>query len=374
MGFSDLKLIRYNSGEIYKFMDYTIYLIPFEKLAYGISPIIDKFIDKDLDLSDKCRHKGKKKISDKYINNLYTKKDITLFFVTKTLNHEEEVWHNEILNQTLISKIDKLDLIKNYNFFNMVRKQLNLRPLMKMIINKNPEKYREETISSIRKKISSKDHSGGGFVKETIFDEHIISFMFIEKKTDLEYYINLVCTTKLFHFDPIKRPEYNFPWGVFFLYILVKSFGRKSIHLYNDASGKDIIHYHKRFLFNLGKKRCHTEDHTYSSSIEIPYDVITGSNTHNKRLLEELIKNLPDNYKTNSGYRMKICDIQNEINVAKINDLETYLQYKWEQTFNNTRISINKSIIKTPTTRLSLNSKKTNNSSKKKTKKKNKVT
>jgi hypothetical protein len=369
MGFIDLKKIRYNSGEIYTFNNYKIYLIPFEKIAYGISPIIDKFIDRDLNLSDKCRHKGKIKISDKYINSLYKKKDITLFFVTKTLSHQEDVWHNELLNQTLISKIETLDLIKNHNFLNMVRKQLNLRPLMKMIINKNPERYREETISSIREKISSKDYSGGGFVEETIYNEHLISFMFIEKKTELEYYINLVCTTKLFHFDPVKRPEYNFPWGTFLLYLLVKSFGKKSVHLYNDASGKDVIHYHKRFLFNLGKKRCHIEDSIYNSSLEIPYDVMNGP-IANKEILEDFIKKLPDNYKTNSGYRMKICNIQNEINIAKINDLERYLQHKWDQTFNDSRISINKSLIKTPTTRLSLNTKKTNNSSKKKTKKK----
>ena len=240
---------------------------------------------------------------------------------------------------------------------------------MKMIINKNPERYREETISSIREKISSKDYSGGGFVEETIYNEHLISFMFIEKKTELEYYINLVCTTKLFHFDPVKRPEYNFPWGTFLLYLLVKSFGKKSVHLYNDASGKDVIHYHKRFLFNLGKKRCHIEDSIYNSSLEIPYDVMNGP-IANKEILEDFIKKLPDNYKTNSGYRMKICNIQNEINIAKINDLERYLQHKWDQTFNDSRISINKSLIKTPTTRLSLNTKKTNNSSKKKTKKK----
>ena len=63
----------------------------------------------------------------------------------------------------------------------MIRKQLDLRPIMKMILNKHPEKYREETILGI-KKISLKNNTGGGFVNETIFNEHIISFMFIEKK------------------------------------------------------------------------------------------------------------------------------------------------------------------------------------------------
>ena len=159
---------------------------------------------------------------------------------------------------------------------------------------------------------------------------------------------------------------------IFSIYILVKSFGKKSVHLYNDASGKDIIHYHKRFLFNLGNKRCHLDDPIYNSSIEIPYEVIGGPNTVNKELLDEMIKNLPDNYKTKSGYRMKICDIQNDINITKVNDLESYLQSKWEQTFNIPNITLNKIKVNTPSTKLNLVKSKTNNRVNKKTKRKNK--
>lgn len=375
MRFEILKKIRYNFGEIYKFQNYSIYLIPIEKLSYGISPIIDKLLNKEIDITDHCRTDKGRSINSKYASSLLKKKDITIFIVTKTIDKEEEIWFNEALNDTLILKVTKLNLLENDKFFNMIRKQLNLRPIIKLLLSKNPEKYRLETISSLKKNIeASKNQQTGGYFKKKITkQENIISFMFIEKKTSIEYYINLVCTTKLFHFDPIKRPEYNFPWGTFLLFILLKSFGTKKINLYNDASRKDVIHYHKRFLFNLGNKRCHLEDLIYNTSSDIDYNIIHGYNSINKEKLNELIKSLPSNYRTNSGYRMKICDIQNTVNLAKINEIEKYLELKWSQTFNIDNLSIKKVIIDMPKHKLSLLNSKKNNKTNSKLKKKSKT-
>lgn len=122
--------------------------------------------------------------------------------------------------------------------------------------------------------------------------------------------------------------------------------GDKSINIYNDASNKDVIYYHKRFLFNLGKKKCRETDDIFEKSLGIPFDVLRGPDRENKKLYEELIRSLPDSYETKSGFKMKICDIQNDINVKNINTIEEYLKSKWDKTFNLPRLSISRNSLK----------------------------
>lgn len=386
MGFNELKKIRFSKGEIFSFNDYKIYMIPSNKLGLGISPVIDKFINKEILLSDNCKSEKGRSINEKYIQNILTKKNAILFFLTKTIKFNKDRWVDEPFNNSLIRKIESMDLTGNTNFFNKVRTQLSLRPLMKMMLNRNPEKYRGETIDAIRKQIDSlktnegihtkksklkkrkSRSSGGHFVEDTEHVENLISFMFIEKKSIKDYYINVVCTTKLFSFDPNYRSleEYKFPWGTFFLYIFVKSLGEQHLNLYNDSSNKSVIFYHKRFLFNLGKKMCGNSDELYDKSLAIPFDVVRGPNDSSKRLLSELIDSLPDDYGTKSGYRMKVCDIQNSVNIAKINDVERYLSNKWDATFKLSRLFVTKTLLrsssspKSPRKRSMSLSKKTN--------------
>ena len=371
MAFSELKKIKFRSGEICYFNEYTIYFIPVEKLAYGISPIIDKYLDKELKMNDHCiTKKGKVAITDKYIDSLYGKKNTILFLVTKTIEKKESVWEDEQLDRSLITKLETLDLVENYKIFNKIRSQLSLRPLLPMSLKRNVEKHRAETIQAIEKKM--RNSSGGGFKEATTYHENIISFMFIEKKIEHEYYINLVCTTKSFNFDRenIRSKEYKFPWGTFLLYVLIKSFGSKKINLYNDASGLGILHYHKRFLFNLGNERCHKEDPIYQKSLEIPFEIITPPTESSNRAFSELIDSLPEEYKTRSGYRMKICDIQSDVNVAKINDLERYLELKFNETFNLSKVKVTTNLIPKPKKLLfPLRSSSSSSSSKKKAKK-----
>ena len=66
----------------------------------------------------------------------------------------------------------------------------------------------------------------------------------------------------------------------------------------------------------------------------------------NKKLYEELIRSLPLGYETKSGFKMKICDIQNDINVKNINKIEEYLKSKWDKTFNLSRLSISRNSLK----------------------------
>lgn len=122
--------------------------------------------------------------------------------------------------------------------------------------------------------------------------------------------------------------------------------GNKRINIYNDASSTDVIYYHKRFLFNLGKKKCSESEELYDQSLAIPFNVLRGPDATNKRLLKELIESLPENYETKSGFRMKVCDIQNATNVANIDKVEEYLESKWGKTFNLPRISIKKKSLK----------------------------
>ena len=81
MTFNNLKNIRIKtSGGIFKFENYKIYVIPRNKLGFGISPLIDKVIDSKIKLSDSCISSRGRSISDDYIK-------YTLKKPTKNSNH-----------------------------------------------------------------------------------------------------------------------------------------------------------------------------------------------------------------------------------------------------------------------------------------------
>lgn len=360
MSFNTLKNLRVQSGNVYSFDNYKIYMIPSNKLKLGISPLIDKFINKDLDLSIYCKTGAGESISNKYIYEILKKKDTIFFFVTQTIISDKEIWEDEELNEDLIEKLQSMDLTKNVPYFNKIRTQLGL-PTLTLIAIKFSKKSLPETIDKIRQSIPKKNRSkssssdssrkrknqskGGGFVTKSAVEEHVISFMFIEKKTPDDFYIKVRCTTKIIDFAG-ELPEYKFPWATYFLYIFLKSLGNKHVNIYNDASNEGVIYYHKRFLFNLGKKKCSETEEIYDTSLTIPFNILRGPDARNKRLLKELIESLPSSYKTKSGFGMKICDIQNEINTANIAKVEEYLKNKWDITFNLPRLSISKKSIR----------------------------
>ena len=361
MSFNSLKNLRVQTGNVYSFDNYKIYMIPSNKLRFGISPLLDKFINKDLNLSIYCKTGSGESISNKYIYEILRKKKTMLFFVTQTIIRDTDIWEDEKLNEDLIEKLQSMDLTKNVTYFNKLRHQLKLPPLTHMAI-KLSKKPLPETIDKIRKQIPKRSRSsssnssgssrkskrpakGGGFVTKSVTDEHLLSFMFIEKQTPDDYYIKVRCTTKIIDFAE-DLPEYNFPWATYFLYIFLKSLGNKRVNIYNDASSEDVIYYHKRFLFNLGKKKCSEPDELYDTSLAIPFNILRGPDSTNKRLLKELIESLPASYKKKSGFRMKICDISNGINIANIDKVEEYLKNKWDITFNLPRLSISKKSIR----------------------------
>ena len=75
MSFNGLKNLRVQNGNIYKFNNYNIYMIPSEKLRLGISPLIDKFINKQLNLNNYCKKGVGESISNEYIYSILDKKD-----------------------------------------------------------------------------------------------------------------------------------------------------------------------------------------------------------------------------------------------------------------------------------------------------------
>ena len=372
MSFKSLKALRLGNGNIYTFNNYKIYLIPGNKLKLGISPLIDQFINKELDLSIHCKTGVGDIITNKYIYEILKKKKTILFFATKTITKDTELWEDEKIDENLIKKLNSMNLEKNLPFFNKVRNQIGLKPVTIMAI-KLSKKLLPNTIKKIEEEINKKNKSysrsrksnnsknlnnsnsvkGGGFITKSISKENLISFMFIEKQTNLDYYIKVRCTSKIIDFEE-DLPEYKFPWSTYFLYIFLKSLGNRNINIYNDASSEKVIYYHKRFLFNLGNKKCDESDEIYDKSLEIPFDILRGPDSRNKKLLEDLIKSLPDSYETKSGFRMKLCNIKDRLNLVKIDEIEQYLESKWDKTFNLDEVELSKKSLKsrkTPSSR-----------------------
>ena len=367
MTFNNLKNIRIKtSGGIFKFENYKIYVIPRNKLGFGISPLIDKVIDSKIKLSDSCISSRGRSISDDYIKYTLKKPNTVLFFVTKTLEHKKRVWKTERFDKTLRETLKTLDLevMDNAKYFNEIRKQLKLRPIIPMSLKRNPEKYRDETLGALEKYLSpelsssskssgssgsSGSLTGGNYEEMSIFQENLVSYMFINRDTELDYTIDLVCTTKMLGFDPnhARMPEYKFPWATFLLFVFLKSVGKRGINLYNYASGEGNIGYYKRFLFNLGDKQCESCDITFRASQAIPFNLIEGPNDDEKRQLSELIDCLPSDYKKSFGYKMKICDTKSDVNKRGLIELEKYLDAKWRTTFNLDDFVVSKSNIKT---------------------------
>lgn len=355
MSFDKLKNIRLkSSGVIFKFGNYKIYVIPRNKLRFGISSLIDRVLNGKIKLSDSCISSRGRSITDDYIKYTLKKPNTFLFFVSKTLQHKKSIWKNERLDKTLRETLDTLDLgnIDNIKYFNEIRKQLKLRPIIPMSLKRNPEKFRVETLDSLSKYLTSSNsnsHTGGSFEEMTIYIENLISYMFINKDNETDYTIDLVCSTKILGFDPnhAKMPEYKFPWASFILFIFLKSMEKHGINLYIFASGEGNIGYYKRFLFNLGNKKCESMDLTYKASQEIPFNLVEGPNADQKRQFSELIDSLPSNYKTSFGYKMKLCDVKSDTNKMGIMELEKYLDMKWKATFNLKDLVLSKSYIKT---------------------------
>lgn len=383
MSFNTLKNFRVQNGNVYSFDNYKIYMIPSNKLKLGISPLIDKFINKELELFYACKSGSSEKIGNKYIYKILKKKETIIFFATQTIISLTDIWEDETLNEDLIEKLQSMNMniLDNLRYLNGLRKQLGLKRMppsvgkltlpgtIKQIKQQINEKSRDSGDNSRKSKNTSK---GGGFIKKYVTDEHIRSFMFIEKQTPNDYYIHVECTDKIIDFANNNLPEYKFPWATYFLYIFLKSLGDKRVNIYNHAASKDVIYYHKRFLFNIGNKKCSEQEEFYNKSLAIPFNILKGPDKTNENLLKELIESLPDDYETSSGYGMKMCDIQDDINIAKIDNVEAYLKHKWDTTFNLPRLSISKKSIRSIRSpskrRLSVSNTK-NNKNTKKTKK-----
>ena len=350
MSFNKIKALRVAGSNIYKFDDYTLYMISPKKMTYGISPVLDKIIDKEYSFYQCKRADGG--IKDDYIYKIFQKESTYMFFVTKTITNNRNIWEDEKLDSSLINKLEKLEFNKeNVHYLRMlIMKQLNKLGVKSMVPGFNKSPFFEKIFNTRKQQVIDKinevkNQSGAGIVNKQISEEQLLSFMFVEKKKDNDYYVRIECKTDIIDFDDEydndnPKPEYKFPWSTYFLYILLKSLGDKPINLYNHASTESVTYYHKRFLFNLGKKDCSEEDDIYNNSVLIPFNIIKGPNKENKELFKELLESLPNDYETSSGYKMKVCDIQSAENIAKIDDIEAYLSMKWDKSFGDKQVNI----------------------------------
>lgn len=360
MSFDKIKNIRYSvGGNIYKFGNYKVYIIPGEKLRYNISSLIDRILNGTINLSDVCRLETRENvINEKYIRSYLTnpKPDTIFMFVSKTIEKNEKKWHDEVIDTRLITQLESLPIIENDKYFNKLRTQVGLRPIMKMKLNIDPERYRSELLTRMKEielesrtsHSTSRRHNGGAYKDITLYYENLISFNFLKKTSEKNYYCIITCSTKMFGFDPehMRTNEYKFPWATFLLYIFIKSMGTKEINMFIEASNLRNIGYHKRFLYNLGDKPCETPDDIYEKSLAIPYSILRPPTTEETQMLDELVKSLPKSYKRQNGYRMKLCNIQNAINIAKLHELEEYLERKWYQTMGTDDIDLTKTQIR----------------------------
>ena len=356
MSFDKIKNIRYSiGGNIYKIGNYKVYIIPSEKLRYNISSLIDRILNGTINLSDVCRLETRKNvINEKYIRSYLTEPDTIFMFVSKTIEKNEKKWHDEVIDTRLIEQLKSLPIIENDKYINRLRTQVGLRPIMKMTLKKDPDRYLSELLTKMgeieleSRTSTSRRHNGGAYKNITLYYENLISFMFLKKTKVKSYYCVIRCSTKMFGFDPNhkKTNEYKFPWATFLLYIFIKSMGKKEINIYNEASNIGNIGYHKRFLFNLGDKPCETPDDIYNQSLLIPHNILRGPSTEETQMLDTLVKSLPKSYKRKNGYRMKLCNIQNAINIAKLHELEEYLGRKWYQTMGNDDMELIKTQIR----------------------------
>lgn len=361
MSFDKIKELRVSGSNIYKFDDYALYMISPKKMTYGISPVLDKIIDKEYSFHQ-CKRDGGG-ITDDYIYKIFQQENTYMFFVTKTITNNKNIWEDEKLDSSLIKKLEQLEFNKEnvYYLRLLITKQLNKLGVKSMAPGFNKSSFfekvfntrKQQVIDKINEVNEVKNQSGSGIVNKLISDEYLISFMFVEKKNDNDYYVRVRCTSDIIDFDEEHtesnpKPEYKFPWSTYFLYVLLKSFGNKSINLYNHASTDSVTYYHKRFLFNLGKKDCSEDDEIYNNSVLIPFNIIKGPNEENRKLFTELLKSLPNDYKTSYGYKMKVCDIQYKENIAKINDIGEYLTMKWNEAFGGKHVNISSKKILYP--------------------------
>lgn len=324
--FTKLAKLKIDGGNIYSFGDYKIYMIPSTKLQLGISPLIDSVINKDLDLSIYCK-RSTTSISKNYIYEILTKDEFYMFFLTKNITEKQSQWVNEDITPALIDKIKALDLsnIDDIMFVNGILKQIGEPSMAPAVKNFKflHDKEKAKIIAKLEPMLI-----GGAFQEKLVNNETLLSFMFISKTGPNDYYINVRCSNP---FTPQEK-EYKFPWSTYFLYIFLKSMGNRSINLYNHASNKSVTYYHKRFLFNLGKKNCDESNDIYNASNTIPFDILNGPNTISKAQFTTLLDSLPDDYEVSSGFKMKFCDSLNPDNVTKINNLGKYLEKKWYET------------------------------------------
>jgi len=365
MSFEKISNIKMNRGFIHSFKNYKIYVIPSDKLQKGISPIIDDIIDKKINLSLYCKRGAGISIQSEYIYKILNSKDFYLFIVTITNQETAEIWEDEPVNQDLINKVESLVLsnIDDYSFLNDLTKQLNLKPLGSFQLLKISKSSRDKTIQEIISELEKKIQQGGRYINETYEREVVYSFMFIEKHSFKDYYIKVRCTSdfKNDYFKDDNINESRFPWGTYFLYIFLKSFGSRSVNIYNHASSKNVIYYHKRFLFNLGNKPCDEQNDIYDTSKLIEFPVMKGPNREQKAKLERLIEDLPEDYETKSGFKMKICDLSNYNSIIKLSKLKRYLEEKFKSAFRD-KIEVYTVPISSPYRSSSKKSSKRNNS------------
>jgi hypothetical protein len=106
------------------------------------------------------------------------------------------------------------------------------------------------------------------------------------------------------------------------LFRYVKTIG--IINVYNDSASEELISYYSRFNFRLGKEKCGIDD-----EITKQHEIIVGKNKEEKA---EFIESLKAKYKTNHGYRMKLCGNKYE---ALCDYLENHIENTWEEIGNN---------------------------------------
>ena len=134
MSFNKIKALRVAGSNIYKFDDYTLYMISPKKMTYGISPVLDKIIDKEYSFYQCKRADGG--IKDDYIYKIFQKESTYMFFVTKTITNNRNIWEDEKLDSSLINKLEKLEFNKeNVHYLRMlIMKQLNKLGVKSMIM------------------------------------------------------------------------------------------------------------------------------------------------------------------------------------------------------------------------------------------------
>ena len=237
-----------------------------------------------------------------------------------------------------IDKIRKWDMLNNLEKMHKKFADANNRP-------EPPPKEYEYTIPKIKSIIMEKYESHDGIPLSVFldnkrkeiargFDNDIKELIqtFGEKRVldTLNDNAKAVADLKLEKKDATSVGIVKTNFGVMLRCLLFKYAKKIGItNVYNDSASEELIPYYSKFNFRLGKEKCGRND-----EITNQHEIIVGKNKKEEEnyFIETLKK---ADYKTNHGYRMKLCGNKYE---ALCGYLKNHIENIWEEIGDNNDI------------------------------------